>query len=70
MPYRKLPIENVHVLCINSEKKNPQNDDRDTNLGWSLGWKTGKDGSTVKINIFCPHPHEHCVYDIVGFRYV
>lgn len=21
MPYRKLPIENVHVLCINSEKK-------------------------------------------------
>lgn len=51
-------------------KKKPQNDDRDTNRGWSLGWKTGKDGSTVKINIFCPHPHEHCVYDIVGFRYV
>lgn len=41
MLYRKLPIENVHVPCINSENKKT-NDDRDTNCGWSSGWKTGE----------------------------
>lgn len=68
MLYRKLPIENVHVPCINSENKKT-NDDRDTNCGWSSGWKTGEKKlisvvCTVKITLFCPHPHEYCAYMI------
>lgn len=59
MLYRKLPIENVHVPCINSENKKT-NDDRDTNCGWSSGWKTGEKKlisvvCTVKITLFCPN---------------
>lgn len=68
MLYRKLPIENVHVPCINSENKKT-NDDRDTNCGWSSGWKTEEKKlisvvCTVKITLFCPHPHEYCAYMI------